>query len=269
MSWHFSQALEAAYLAANCLDGEPSAQSRSTPTASESSLPDKTMDALSPSRSGTTLPLSTVSHGAELLTWFLAASRAKESVAPATERDSITQGVGYGERWPAWFAKLDRATFSWKTPHLSLFEGWEPSSVIWPRWGMMQNGECSERLPLVPRISESDALFWPTLNCEGWRSDGELAMLNKLKLPNEELQALTHRACRSKKRRFLPTLTICGNYNRVGASPTSGDGLYTALGGRPNPEWEEWFMGWPIGATALQPLETAKFQQWFDSHGRL
>jgi len=28
---------------------------------------------------------------------------------------------------------------------------------------------------------------------------------------------------------LLPTLTVCGNYNRKGASPTSGDGLITAL----------------------------------------
>ncbi|GAB6043316.1 hypothetical protein JCM17961_39940 [Endothiovibrio diazotrophicus] len=28
---------------------------------------------------------------------------------------------------------------------------------------------------------------------------------------------------------WLPTLTVCGNWNRKGASPTSGDGLITAL----------------------------------------
>jgi hypothetical protein len=28
---------------------------------------------------------------------------------------------------------------------------------------------------------------------------------------------------------LLPTLTVCGNYNRKGASPTSGDGIITAL----------------------------------------
>jgi hypothetical protein len=27
-------------------------------------------------------------------------------------------------------------------------------------------------------------------------------------------------------------------------------------------------MGWPIGHSDLQPLETAKFQQWLDSHGK-
>jgi hypothetical protein len=48
--------------------------------------------------------------------------------------------------------------------------------------------------------------------------------------------------------RLLPTLTIAGNYNRAGLSPTSGDGLATALGGgNLNPRWCEWFMGLPVG----------------------
>lgn len=34
-----------------------------------------------------------------------------------------------------------------------------------------------------------------------------------------------------------------------------------------NPDWEEWLMGWPIGWTALKPLETAKFRLWLQ--GRL
>ena len=38
-------------------------------------------------------------------------------------------------------------------------------------------------------------------------------------------------------------------------------------GGLLNPEWVEWLMGWPIGWTDLQPLATARFQQWLRSHG--
>lgn len=96
----------------------------------------------------------------------------------------------------------------------------------------------------------------------------------------------------------LPTLTVCGNYNRKGASPESGDGLATALkklptltaqdakncggpsqmerntpplnalaGGPLNPEWCEWFMGCPLGWTELSALETDRFRQWCASHG--
>jgi DNA (cytosine-5)-methyltransferase 1 len=39
-------------------------------------------------------------------------------------------------------------------------------------------------------------------------------------------------------------------------------------GGSLNPTWVEWLMGWPLGWTDLAPLETDRFRQWFDSHGR-
>jgi hypothetical protein len=35
-----------------------------------------------------------------------------------------------------------------------------------------------------------------------------------------------------------------------------------------NPAWVEWLMGWPIGWTDLNPLETARFLEWLQQHGR-
>jgi hypothetical protein len=43
--------------------------------------------------------------------------------------------------------------------------------------------------------------------------------------------------------------------------------LPTQVGGKLNPMWVEWLMGWPIGWTDLKPLEMAKFQQWLQKHG--
>jgi DNA (cytosine-5)-methyltransferase 1 len=68
-----------------------------------------------------------------------------------------------------------------------------------------------------------------------------------------------------------PTPTVCGNYNRKGASKTSGDGLATQVrrrqaafakqsnvtmvvpeaSGALNPTWVEWLMGFPLGWTDL------------------
>lgn len=45
------------------------------------------------------------------------------------------------------------------------------------------------------------------------------------------------------------------------------DALPNSIGGRPNPEWCEWFMGLPMQWTALQPLETRRFRQWRRLHG--
>ena len=38
-------------------------------------------------------------------------------------------------------------------------------------------------------------------------------------------------------------------------------------GGRLNPLWVAWLMGWPIGWTDLEPLEMDRFRQWLRSHG--
>ena len=96
---------------------------------------------------------------------------------------------------------------------------------------------------------------------------------------------------------LLPTPTVCGNWNRKGASKNSGDGLATVLrllptvsardwngeanpelykklrarrskplndtlvnetGIRLTPEIAEWMMGWPHGWTGLRLLATGK-----------
>ena len=54
--------------------------------------------------------------------------------------------------------------------------------------------------------------------------------------------------------------------------PRSDQTLPDRIGGMPNPPWIEWLMGWPIGWTALEPLETGKFRLWlraFSSFSRL
>ncbi len=43
--------------------------------------------------------------------------------------------------------------------------------------------------------------------------------------------------------------------------------LASRVGGKLNPTWVEWLMGWPLEWTDLKPLETDKFQQWQQQHG--
>ena len=35
-----------------------------------------------------------------------------------------------------------------------------------------------------------------------------------------------------------------------------------------NPEWLEWYMGWPMGWTELEPLAMDKYQEWLQQHGK-
>jgi hypothetical protein len=53
----------------------------------------------------------------------------------------------------------------------------------------------------------------------------------------------------------------------LGQQPSRKDRLKLVNTGHLNPEWLEWFMGWPMGWTELEPLATDKFQSWQQAHG--
>lgn len=67
---------------------------------------------------------------------------------------------------------------------------------------------------------------------------------------------------------LLPTLTT------IGLNGGSNSRRATAKRGEPpthlgplNPDWCEWFMGFPVGWTVFTALETRKFQEWQQQHG--
>lgn len=68
---------------------------------------------------------------------------------------------------------------------------------------------------------------------------------------------------------LLPTPT-CHNA-KEGAYPAEykrkTPTLATHAGGKLNPMWVEWLMGWPLGWTDLKPLGTGKFLWWLQQHG--
>ena len=64
-------------------------------------------------------------------------------------------------------------------------------------------------------------------------------------------------------RRSLPTPTLCGDWNRRGASPTSGDGL-SAVGG-PSIRLREWMMGLPRDWLAVEESELEKLRATLSS----
>lgn len=239
------------------------------------------MESCQSSQSGTMCEPSTVNPGEEKSMSSAEVSRVRTSAKVGSGLESTDQKADSGGRWHESFAKWHHQSCSWKIRQLWLFEGLDESLETWPKWGLMLGGEC-----------------WELSMPFGLR-EYRLSITNVLEYSLR-----------------LPTPTVCGNYNRKGASETSGDGLATALrrlptptasdnkvrlppknfkytstgvlrhlnprgeesqcrlqqqitdGGPMNPEWEEWFMGWPIGMTGLQPLETAKFQQWLSSHGK-
>jgi hypothetical protein len=162
MSWHYSQALVEEYLGENSLDGELSVPSNGTPTHGMFWSPDKTTAASTRSRSGMTFRPSTGSHGADLLTWYLAGSRAKTSAQPEKEPESKASEAVCGLKCLGSLARFDLDSRSWKTHQFSLLGDLEPFSETWPRWGMMRGGECWELSMPVLRTSEKESGSLPT-----------------------------------------------------------------------------------------------------------
>ena len=162
MSYHFSQALEAAFSAASCLVGEPSAPWKSTPIAPKSSCSAKMMGICHRSQSGMMFVLSTDTRGAELLTWFLEASRARTSAPQGRALESTGSAVGCGRNTLASLARYDRVSCSWKTPQCSLVAGLDEFSETWPRWGLMRDGECWRLPTLELHTCERESGSWPT-----------------------------------------------------------------------------------------------------------
>ena len=222
MSWLFSRALAEESSLGNCLDTEPSAQSSGSHTPKPCLWHDKTMEPSRLSRFGMTCKPLTEDLGTELLTSWRAGFRAKTSASPGGAQGLTESAAECGTTWPASLAKFDPDTSSWKTAQRSLLEDWAEFSETWPRWGLMRNGECWERPTLAPRTSESGSGLWPTPQAMLAASDLNFRCSGDGRdKPNKLGWAVANVV--------WPTPTVCGNYNRKGASATSGDGLATAV----------------------------------------
>ena len=288
MSWLYSRALVEAFSAANCSDGEPSAQLNVMPTPHSFLRNDKTMDASMLSQSGLTFAVLTDDRGAELLMWYLAgfpaktsAPREKAQELPASEADS-------GPKWRELSVRYDPATSSWKTHQCLFQEDLPESSVTLPKWGMMRDGVLSERTTLALPTSGTEYGLWPTPTTQdnpqikgkdkrGTTLGGAVRMWPTPTVAcatggqtsrggnrkNELLLAGAARAFPTPKSRDWKGKSQRGNYGNT------TDCLPNAVhGGQLNPTWVEWLIGWPLGWTDLSALATDKFQQWLHSHGK-
>jgi len=162
VSWLFSQALVAESLGENCLDGKPSVQSKSTATAPVYYVGDKTKEFSRLSRFGMTLQPLTADRGEALLTSFREAFLAKTFQQPEEEQASPENVRDSGVRWRELSVKYDQDLSSWRTHQCLFQEVLEESSLTLPRWGLMRNGELSERTTPEHLTNEIESGSWPT-----------------------------------------------------------------------------------------------------------
>lgn len=194
MSWQYLQGQEEVSSPGICWDGGAFAPSKTTTTLAEYCLPDNETGACPDSRSGMTLRRSGAWPGVGAWMWFRGDSPVRTYQPPDAALDSAAHGADFGFTWPESSAKYSPSTYSWRTRQCSLLGGLESFSATWPRWGTMRNGEC-------------------------WARPMPFGLMKYRKSITSVIEyGLSLR---------VPTPTVHGNYNRQGASPTSGDGLET------------------------------------------
>lgn len=145
---------------------------------------------------------------------------------------------------------------------LSLIRTSETFSRVWKKLVMSSQGR-QRLLALmrwVPLTNENEPGFLlptPSASSYGSNRGGAAGRVGKQRYSLETLA----------KRGELPGVTVLRKWPTICARDMNGAPganfqralLPREVGGSLNPEWIEWFMGWPIGATESKPLETVKF----------
>ena len=162
-----------------------------------------------------------------------------------------------GQRLPVLLGSYDQSTSSWRTSQHCLVaqaseeaHGLAEFSETWPRSGMMRSGTAYRLPPLARSITEIGSGLLPTprannnMNAKISERLATRTRDGKLRLNLEEVVS----------RDFYPTPTA--HNAKEGAYPSEYNRntptLASIAGGRLNPEWVEWLMGYPIMHTDLK-----------------
>jgi len=275
MSWLFSQALVVEYLAANSLDGEPSVQSNGKPTQQAYCAPDKMMAFSRLFRFGMTYKPLTEIPGEELSMSSVVAFHVKTLVSPATETDLTENDQECGEKWHGLLAKFDLDTHSWRTVQCSLLEDLNESLQTLPQWGMTVGGELYLLPTLVQNINENEFGLWLTPTATNISGRSQEAMEHRIKW-RERLGRKTVPPGNLAEQIMLSGVIPCVDMKKptMWGTPKAQDSRHALRdrgkgnlgeqvsglhnGGKLNPTWTEWLMGWPLEWTDLKPLEMDK-----------
>lgn len=284
-----------------CSDGERSAMSNGISTPSMCSEPGSGMDILKTLQSGMMPALSTGVPGLDLWMLSLRASRANLSAQPVRDLPKMILATD-GLPSSASFAKYDPEKRSWRTFQVSYLSHTTDEYLgSWPKRVSISSRIAYRRRRsartikgngsgLLPTPTAKQMLLYPTpvVSRGSWqRSPG--SKKKRYSLRGMALNGLwptptsgdSKDRMRSKKSKAAGTgMTLLekvlfatpntrgidnGKRGRIAAKRNGT--FVTHSGGKLNPTWVEWLMGWPLGWTDLKPLEMDKFQQWLEKHG--
>ena len=233
MSWLFSRVLVEEYLQENSLDGEQSALSNGNHIPQAYCAPDKMTDFFRLSQFGMTFKLLTDDLGKELSMSSVVDFHVKTLVRQEMAQELTENEAECGEKWQGSFVKWDRDLSLWKTHQCSLLGDLEPFLETWPQWGLMRDGECWEQRTLEQTIRGTEfglSQKWPTPDASCGQRGTQPNWTPKRK-SGHHAQYTINQAVRDMEQ---------------------------SNGGKLNPMWVEWLMGWPMGWTDLKPLEMDK-----------
>lgn len=264
MSWHYLQELVEGSSAESSRASGPSAPWKKSPTAERCSSDVNGTVCYPCSQSGTTSGPSMADPGVASWMSLQRGSPVPPTARPASgagPRTSETSGPTPSES----YAKWDRGTRFWKTCRTF----WPmtisaKSSDRWGRQGSMRSGTLYPRRKSVHRISGKGSGLLPTPRV----SRGQYQRRRGVIYPTlagiaENPESFPTPLSRDHKGAVHPE-----RRTRDGKQRTVGDrALPDVVGGRLNPRWVEWLLGWPIGWVSLEVLERARFREWRRKHG--
>ncbi len=120
---------------------------------------------------------------------------------------------------------------------------------------------------------------WPTPTASQARSEGMILQMRKMvdsgTTTLEEAEAMIGGSLTPKRMQNWPTprtAGMCGgtgSWELLNKNTTREEArlMGAGNGGKLNPMWVEWLMGWPLGWTDLKPLEMDKFHCVPQQHG--
>jgi hypothetical protein len=286
MSWLFSQALVEAYLGDTFLDGEQSVPLNGSNTQQAYCAPDKMTVFSRLSRFGMMYKPLTETRGKELLTLYLAVFHAKTSQLQEEEQDLTESEAECGEKWHGLLAKFDQDTHLWRTVQCSLLEDLNESLQTLPQWGMTVGGELYLLPTLVQNISEKESGLWLTPSTVDIPTRSVESMEKRLEYRKKIGRNGVGAGCLSEQVTWSqdgPPIGYLTKEKMFWGTPKAQDSRHALRdrgkgnlgeqvsglhnGGKLNPLWTEWLMGWWIGWTDLKPLEMDKFHFVPQQHG--
>jgi len=269
MSWLYSQVLVEEYLGENFSDGEQSVQSSGSHTQLAYLPPDKMTGFSRLSRYGMTFKPLKESLGEELLTLYLAAFPVLTFPLQETEQESKESNQECGEKWHGLLARFDQDTHLWRTVQCSLLEDLNESLQTLPQWGMTVGGELYLLPTLVQNTSENESglslVPTPTSSTGGANHNSPSTLAGKRYTMNLAGFAQKYP---SRNMWGTPKAQDSRHALRDGGKGNLGEqvsGLHN--GGKLNPTWTEWLMGWPLEWTDLKPLVMDKSHYVPQPHG--